>query len=331
MLIHSVNADIESIRILLNELVNTYPNMAFISYIEGEYGGRCLFYGTIVNDYCIKQKELKNTIIGICFKGNTLFLKDNVDIIIEINSTTFSSTIIGSRGRQGNGAVTYVYSGNNGWDDYYTIGIHNDDYENMINSFNFKNILYTLHNDGGTFSVKNHVYYWGSRPVLGKINNEPYSLPTGTIEDYFKSNTKVTTIKNDKIGCFIRNTNKHPDRNLPLNIYESLINYCIKNKKHLYIFQDLHPVNIKNCECEYIHICNIRENGVLLFDKFIDICKDCYIYIGADSGATEICSTYTDCNVLMYKSAYKISIKNENIIFNSPEELISNLDKLYNS
>jgi len=33
----------------------------------------------------------------------------------------------------------------------------------------------------------------------------------------------------------------------------------------------------------------------------------------------------------MYKSAWKVSIKNENIIFNSPEELLSNLDKLYNA
>jgi hypothetical protein len=115
---------------------------------------------------------------------------------------------------------------------------------------------------------------------------------------------------------------------MPLNIYGTLINYCIENKKHLYIFQDLQPVNIQ--ESEYIHICNIRENGVLLFDKFIDICKDCYIYVGADSGATDICSTYTDCNVLMYKSAWKVSIKNENIIFNSPQELEENLNKLYN-
>ena len=327
-MILSVASDVGSIRNLLNELIITYPNMAFISYIEGEYGCRCLFYRTIVDDYCIKQKELKNTTVGICFKGNTLFLKDNVDIIIEINSTTFSSVILDARGRQGNGVTTYAYNGNDGWDNYYTVGIHNDEYENMIDSFNFKNILYTLHNDGGTFSVKNKVYMWGSRPVLGKIDNEQYSLPTGTIEDYFKSNTKVTTDKNDKIGCFIRNTNKHPIRNMPLNIYGTLINYCIENKKHLYIFQDLQPVDIQ--ECEYIHICNIRENGVLLFDKFIDICKDCYIYVGADSGATDICSTYTDCNVLMYKSAWKVSIKNENIIFNSPEELINNIDKLYN-
>jgi hypothetical protein len=327
MKILSVLPDIKSIENLLKEIIAENENMAFISYIEGEYGGRCLFYGSIVNDFCIKQKELKNTRVGICFKGNTIFLKDNVDIIIEINSTTFSSVILDYRGRQDGNPTSYAYNGKDGWDNYYTVGIHNDEYENMIDSFNFKNILYTLHNEGGSFSVKNQVYGWGSQPILGKINNEPYSLPTVSIQDYFKPNINLTTIKNDKIGCFIRNTNKHPDRNLSSNIYVTLINYCIINKKHLYIFQDLQPVDIQ--ESEYVHICNIRENGVLLIDKFIDICKDCYIYVGADSGATEICSTYTDCNVLMYKSAFNISIKNENIIFNSSEELINNIDNLY--
>jgi len=175
------------------------------------------------------------------------------------------------------------------------------------------------------------MYKLGSIPEIGKFNNEPYLMPNGTIGDIFNPNIYVKTIKNDNIACFIRNTNKHANRNLPPSIYNLLINYCMCNNKHLYIFLDLLPVDIK--ECEYVHIVNIRENGVLLIDKFIDICNDCYLFVGSASGISEICSTYTYCHVIQWHDnasvPYQQVIKNNDIVIRTYDDLNNTLDNLY--
>jgi hypothetical protein len=72
-IILSIEASIPEIYETLKSLKTQYINIAYISYIEGEYGLRMVIYNSIVREFVNKQKELKNSIVGLCFKSNTYF------------------------------------------------------------------------------------------------------------------------------------------------------------------------------------------------------------------------------------------------------------------
>jgi len=319
----------------LDKIIKNTPNITYISYIDGEYGFRCLWYNGFVRHYTNKQRKSGNLVVGFCFKGNTIFLKELCDIIIEYKETAFNlENIIDDTHidndkndhRIDSTPCSVPYKGTSGWSRYNTTGLHSEEYESIIDSFNFKSIIFTIHQIGHTMYVKNC-----RSNIIGKLNDIPIDF--GRINDnrdillsYFKPNTEISKIKKNAIACFIRNTNKCPERNLPDIIYIPLIEYCKFKKIHLNIFFDLNPVDIQ--ESEYVHICNIRENGVLLIDKFIDICRESYIFLGADSGITEICNTYTDCNVLFYESQSPWGAVNKNIIIKTTQELISEINNI---
>jgi hypothetical protein len=74
---------LSELSIRLNEIIKNTPNIAYLSYIDGEYGFRCLWYNGFVRHYANKQRKSGNLVVGFCFKGNTIFLKELCDIIIE--------------------------------------------------------------------------------------------------------------------------------------------------------------------------------------------------------------------------------------------------------
>jgi len=314
----SVNNDLNEIHRVLVGLKESIVNVAYISYIEGEYGMRVFLYKTLVQQFVNKQRDNNNKIIGFCFKGTTCFMKEYCDIILELNTVKFN---------------TEEYSGTDGWNIFYLKGAVNQAYEDMIDSLKFSNIFYTARCDGASTHSKNITMSSCTNdmyPFALLNNNEMmFNLELGKFWGTNHAKPIKTTEKSDNIAIFIRNTNKWPERNMPSDIYTALFNYCIANKKHLYIFLDLIPVDIP--ESEFLHCPNIREGGLLLIDEIINICNKSYIFIGADSGITEICELYSKTNVLCTSKGALLRTINTNQHVYHSGILIHHLNSLYNA
>jgi len=276
------------------------------------------------------MKSQNITCIGISFKTASCFLNNLCDHIIEIDDVEFHSTILNdvednsqySSNHSNNIVPNNSYTGNDGWDLVYTRGLHSDVYENILTEMNFANIFYTLHVDGSRF-INIHGCNNGK---MYKMNNNIITIDNiqnSTCLNAIKCFNKPTTInKTNTIAIWIRNTNKWEFKNTNKKYYETLFDYCIVNNKKCYVFQDLIPVDIpKN---DYIIECNNRIKNRPDFDSFLNICSECDIFIGADSGPIYLLlhqpiSILKICyNSLWYiDNNTKININHENALLNT--------------
>ena len=339
--LYKISCDLNGIKNCITKLKEEYSNTAFVSYIDGEFGCRAWFYNSVVKEFVQIQKNENKTVIGLVFKGNKLFLNDICDIVIEIQSVTFNFLPDSVENNIDNSWTSHnhfnhivpssKYSGNDGWDLNYIRGTHSEEYEKIINELNFSNIFFTTHYDGSRVINSKLTSLSNDDDLsLGLINNIPFNtVRKYCIRNYYRKNNETKNNKNDHMAIWIRNTNKHPARNISPDIYNSVFNYCNENKKHLHVFLDLIPVDV--VETEFIHIMNIREDNIPLFDKFVDICKDCYIFIGSDSGPAQIISNFTKTNLIMVSLPNEyISLEDKIYTAYDPETLIKTLNNLYN-
>ena len=357
MQIIKIDNNPESFLELMKTLKNEHPNLAFISHIGGEIGFRVILYNSLVYQFASKQRELNNFIVGLCFIGNTFYLKHYCDIIIEVQDIAFTykeeellDEIKESEYFPIRSPSNKPYIGSNPNHPFYRVGYMNYQYEFILIELQLSNIFYTYyctshyHITGTIQHLQSSSYLVDIH--LGKINNFHFQIMTRNelfnkyrdiqnidenilfcYETSFKNFIKNTN-KNDNIVVWIRNTINAPKRNLPESCYTALFDYCIQNKKHLYVFLDLIKVPVP--ENEYLHVCDFRINNQPLFDEFVKICNKSYIYVGCDSGSSYIASYYTKANCLLYNNQWEYSLlTNPQPIFNTKEELIAMLDSKY--
>ena len=346
MTVIKIDNNLETFLHVMTFLKKEHPDLAFISYLDGEYGYRVILYNSIVYQFSLKQKEQKNFIVGLCFIGNTFFLKHYCDLIIEVQDIAFQweSLETGDSNGVNHLPVCIPYIGNNSMHSYYKKGYFNIDYEQILMNLKLSNIFFTYH-CASTWQTSGEYGNFQTCPNMfelktGKINNTLYS----TTNEFFKEiecNTdynfiKLTsytnfiknTEKNDNIVVWIRKTGLESTANMPEEIYTALFSYCIANKKHLYIFLDLNKITVP--ENEYLHVCDFRKNNQPLFDEFVKICNKSYLYVGSDSGSSYIASYYTKANCLIYNQQWNFSlITNPQPIFKTKEDLITMLDSTF--
>ena len=343
---------------VITQLRLEYPNLAFISYLDGEYGFRVILYNSIVYQFSKIQRTLKNPIVGICFIGNTFFLKHYCDIIIEVQDIAFEWEAFDTQtpeqlAQRNHMPMTLPYSGNDVGHYFYKLGYTNTRYEEILSNLHFSNIFFTFHS-AGSWNTTGELNQIQTAPnisdlYVGKINNNYYKLVDdnvlrNTMNEFFSdmmphlnyayikltsfTNFTKNTEKNDTIVTWVRNSNTISEANMPKDIYLTLFDYCIKNKKHLYVFLDINKISVP--ENDYLHVCDFRKNNSPLFDEFVKICNKSYIYVGCDSGSSYIASYYTKANCLLYNCQWKFScITNPQPIFKLKEELITLLDSKY--
>lgn len=279
------------IKDLLLDLKSKYGDYAFISYIDGEYGIRIWVYNSLVYDFYTSMKAQNIPCIGIAFKDSSCFLNNLCDHIIEINDVEFHSTMMNNV-IEDNSATSFnhvndvvpttSYIGNNGWDLVYIRGIHSDIYENILTDMNFSNIFYTLHVDGSRY-INIYGCNTGKIYMINNNNITFENIQNSICLNSIKIVDKPHKInKTNSIAIWIRNSNKWDIKNTNKQYYETLFDYCIKNNKICYVFQDLIPIDIPNSN--YIIDCTTRIKNRPDFDNFIRICNNCDIFIGADSG-----------------------------------------------
>jgi hypothetical protein len=323
------------IKDLLLQLKAEYGEYAFISYIDGEYGIRVWVYNSLVYEFYNSMKAQNIPCIGISFKNNCCFLNNLCDHIIEIDDVEFYSTIMNEIEdnsqyslNHANGIVpNNSYIGNDGWDLVYIRGIHSDIYENILTEMNFKNIFYTLHVDGARY-INIHGCDTGK---IYKINNNIVTfdnINTSVCLHSIKIFDKPARMnKTNNIAIWIRNTNKWEFKNTNKSYYETLFDYCIRNEKTCYVFQDLIPIDIPTNE--YIIECNNRIKNRPDFDTFLNICNDCDIFIGADSGPIYLLM-HQPLSILKicYNSLWYID-NNTKFDINTEESLINVINEFY--
>ncbi len=340
-MIYTVSNSILNIKQLLSDLHIIYPNYAFISYIDGEFGLRVWLYNSYVREFINQLKKTNLNVIGICFIGQKCFIEHLCDHIIEIQDTCFDNTSVSlednSQTSKNHNNIYYVpnskYDGNDGWNLCYIRGLHNPLYEQMINEFNFSNIFYTLHCDGSRFINIHNAKMVGSLFIMFKYNNVNIRLKTDDITRRSLYNLPIIKqkIKNDNIVLWIRNTNKWPERNMSPQVYLNIFKFCLEKKKIVYVFQDLNKINIQ--KSEYIIECDYRKNNIPLFDKFKEICDKSSLYIGVDSGPLYVAQT--SCNIFTVcigndHHLYQTKCNHNNHSFVSPYNIYNFLINFYN-
>lgn len=355
MIVIKIDNTLQSFYNEMTRLKSEHPNLSFISYIDGEIGFRVILYNSLVYQFATKQRELNNFIVGLCFIGNTFYLKHYCDVVLEVQDIAFQwesfDTSSPEQLSQRNHFPTVdPYAGNNGSHPFYNTGYYNHQYEQILLDMNLSNIFFTYHCASAWHTSGELNRYQTSMDIvdldIGKINNNYYKIFDKDLLEQIKilhndkhingamyrimsfNKFKKQLVKNDNIVVWIRKTNKYPERNMPEEIYLTLFNYCISNKKHLHIFLDLEKVTVPINE--YLHVYDFRKNNQPLFDEFVKICNKSYIFIGCDSGSSWIAAHYTKVNCLIYNDQWWYAdIIYPQPIFKSKEELINTLNSKY--
>ena len=283
------------------------------------------------------MKSQNKTCIALVFKGTKCFLNNLCDHIIEIDDIEFASTLNNKIEDNSSTSLNHInnvvpsnsYYGNDGWDLTYIRGIHSALYEDILLEMNFSNIFYTLHVDGSRYinlyGCNNGYLYKANNQnvVFHNVNNDTTCI--NAINNIFKENTPSHVT--NKIVIWIRNTNKMPYRNIQIDYYNALFDYCIANNKICYVFQDI--IHIELPIHDNIIECNDRFKNRPNFDNFVKICSDCDIYIGADSGPTYL--LMHQCINILKICTGNVHYTNNNIInnINNKSLLLNVLNNFY--
>lgn len=323
-IIHKIN-NLEKLKELLFYFKNN--NYAYISYIGGEYGSINIIYKTVVYNFYLKMKTKGIKTVAFTFINMKSFVYDCCDEIIEYQDIEFGDSLSPN---------LYLgdYTNINGIDGFapeFYIGSRSKSYETIIRECNFANLFYTLNTDNCYF-INNPLTFDENYimkthyDILCLYRIEYLNIDLDDIiKITFKNNFiyKKPAIKRDyknktrNIGLWIRNTNKHPYSNTLKETYETVFNYCIKNKIYCNVFLDLIPIELPNS----IYIINQtkRFKNRPDWDNFIEIINNCDFYIGSKSGSTEF--VISNCNVnILYDIDINDWFKNLGFINNKIKE-----------
>lgn len=276
----------------LKDLKSRYQNVCLISFIDGEYGMMEIFYETAIKEYLNVCKDKYK--IGLCKKGHTTFLRNKVDIILELEEL---SSILD-------------YSGKDGWK--LPFSCNYDKINSVLENLKLKSYIYsTIINGTWIFNKryayehkqKNNNYLKGKSIEIGLLNGNPYTITNKNIDNEYmklKIDKYFDRSKLNRYAIWIRNSNKWIERNFKKEIYLKIFEHCISNNIYLYVFQDIIKIDLPNNE--YIIDCAIRYDNCINVDKFVDICNNCSIFFGCVSGTTHIAHRYTSC--VLYTQAW---------------------------
>jgi hypothetical protein len=367
MIVIKIDNNPETFLQIMTFFKKEHPDLAFISYIGGEIGFKVILYNSIIYNFSRFQRGQNKFIIGLCFIGNTFFLKHYCDIILEVQDIAFTynkeelcdeiTDLSYFPIRDPADSSPYFpankpYAGSNYLHPFYKNGYFNRRYEEILLELNLSNIFFTYHcashwqTTGDLNSLHTSSEMWDIN--LGKINNQYYRIVPKEklmeIKEICKDNNlnhsliRVASFikfnkNNDKantnIAVWIRNTTNDTSRNLPESIYSTLFDFCIQTKRHLHIFLDWQKVPVP--ESEYLHVYdNLRVNNSFLFDEFVKICNKSYLFIGCDSGTSWIAANYTKANCLIFSSQWAYGqITNPQPIFHNKEQFLDLINKIY--
>ena len=330
-MIYNVSNKENEIEKLLIELKEIYGDYAFISYLDGEIGMRVRAQWALYTFYNLVKSE-NIVCIGIVFKNQKVFIEYFCDHIIEIDDVWFDSAnnthveLVGNQTHfvSDNYVPSEIYSGNDGWNLSYIRGHHSNIYESILLKLNYSNIFYTLHLDGSS-EINLHGVNTGYLFQLHNTKIHINNVCKNCIRDrkLFINNKIQVKNKTNNIVIWPRNTNKHPNRNMSNDIYNSLFSYCILHNKKCYVFQDLHKISIPDNN-NIIELNTVdRFKNIPNFDNFIEICNNSDIFVGVDSGITELAMTCK--NDILILSTGQIANEHKNFY-----QYIDNCEKLIN-
>jgi hypothetical protein len=295
--------NLQEIKTLISSLLTENEKSAFFSYIDGEYGIRLHVYYSLGKMFYNEMKKIGIPVVALVFKGQTWSVSECSDIVIEVQSSYgFSHNTELTEQEYNDNKInpswvpTGVYTGSDGWRQEYFKGFHDNEYENMIGGFNFSNIFYTTHCDGSKYTNPHTETLVDGEGFLYKVNDQNIilnNIRNDYLGRYFTTNTLKQTNKSRDYLLWIRNTNKWPQRNTPQTLIDNICKFCIATKRKCYVIQDLQETPVPDNEYIINYLRSDDSNGLYMkgsihIDNIIELSKKCGVYIGADSGASEI-------------------------------------------
>ena len=202
---------------VITQLRLEYPNLAFISYLDGEYGFRVILYNSIVYQFSKIQRTLKNPIVGLCFVGNTFFLKHYCDIIIEVQDIAFEWEAFDTQtpeqlAQRNHMPMTLPYSGNDVGHYFYKLGYTNTRYEEILSNLHFSN---TVGAGNTTFR------FFEARLPNGTTIDNLIPLTAGTTLGFYFNKDTVPSV-NGATGIFNISLKHSHSKHQLLNSFEQL-------------------------------------------------------------------------------------------------------------
>ena len=341
--------NIKDVKDVLTQLIDTNGKYAFFSYIDGEYGIRLHVYYSLGRIFYSEMNKKNISVVALVFKGQTWSVRECCDTVIEIqgpcgfsHNKELTDDEYANNKYNPNWVPTGIYTGTDGLRLEYYKGFHDKEYENMINEFNFSNIFYTTHCCGSKYTnPHSETNLIGGSGYLFKIEDENVILDN-IQQNFIEPNIRINTLVKGNDGTrdylvWARNTNKCPHKNFPVDLLEKICKFCISTNRICHVIQDFNLIELP----EHKNIINYRRtddnNGIHMkgsinLDNIIELSKKCCVYIGADSGASEILAANINIPIKMtgwapiYLNIILPQRKDKNMYdnpyFNSLEELL---------
>lgn len=278
----------------------------FIGYMWHEYGWFPFYFNELFSEFFEKKQ---GSTIGVCLPGHEFFYEDKVDILLVLDN------FVNTTNAYVNSKETSLFKKNlsnikdKGIAFWLTVrNFDENEFESVLNKYQFRNILYPI----GKTKTWDYIMY--PNPQIeyqyasGEVGN--LILPNNCKYGNYKGNNKWTyswdeskhshrhidrIIDGDYDVIFVKNSwktytsnNKPGFGHLDQNLFESICNYYIENKRKLLVIDDLVEYDIKDNQ----YVSKITMKNFLDVKKLLQIIYYANTFITAATGFADLSLYY---------------------------------------
>jgi len=310
---------IEELRTILSNYKTEEIN--FIGYAWLEYGFYPIFFNELFKPFF---DYVTGTKIGTCLPGQEIFYENLVDVLIVLDGFIDTTRAYSNNGETPLLIENFKKYGDRGIAFWETIkNFNEDEYENVIYSYKYKNILHPIGRtkpwDLGLFSLCSFKYATGEKDFY--TTEDTLWRTSGTLgwnlsnwknyhfekvfefEKYstlFVKNTwKSRNFRSNNLNDFLVGESGTGGQKgwgfISLDLVNDICKYFIENKRHLVVINDLSKYPLINNE--FIHSYDMYH--YLDVQRFLSIIHNSEVFITSSTSPVDLASYYCDTNIVL--------------------------------
>ena len=315
-------------------------NYNFVGYMWHEYGWFPFYFNELFSEFFEKKQGLT---IGTCLPGHEFFYEDKVDELLVLDN------FVNTENAYVNSQETDLFKSNlarikdKGIAFWLTVrNFDEKEFESTLNKYKFKSILYPIGDtktwDCGMFPNPKTEYQYASGEVGNLIlpnnckygnyqGNKKWTYSWDESKHYHRHIDRVIDGEYDVI--FVKNSWKTRKSNnepgfghLNQNLFESICNYYIQNKRKLLVIDDLVEYDIEDNE----YVSKITMKGFLDVKKLLQIVYHANTFITAATGFADLSLYYCQNTNLILLDDMQKKIGWSTYILNKNNKTVISID-----
>jgi hypothetical protein len=293
----------------------------FVSYIWTEYG----FYPIYMNELFNEFFSLNGTFVGTCLPGQEIFYENLVDHLIVLDNFIDTSRAYFNNQETELLIKNFSLFPDRGIAFWYTIkNFDEDQYENLVYSYNFKNIIHPIGKtrawDVGMFNLNSFKYAsgekdfytsentcWRTTGTLGwNLNtwnrydfNSNINIEVEYYTMFVKNSWKSRKYHSSNISDFLVGKNGTDGSGgwgyMSPNLVADICNFFIENNKKLYVINDLSKYPLPKNDL----IVEVEMTGFLDVKKMLSLIDSSKCFITPSTSPLDLASYYCNTNIVL--------------------------------